>query len=227
MTTPYGPDQRYPQMPPPGRQPQGYGPPAVGGPPPQYGGYPHPGQFPPVPVWQQPKGGGAPCDPARGDLLVAGLGPVRAADPVQRLLARLIDIGLVLGVVAVVVAGALGVGELYTDLSGRRAGWEFAIVGVLLQAVVYLGPPAYEIVMIAQWGATFGKRWMGLRVVRMANGQAPGFGVALVRFLIPAVGALACAIGALVVYASPLFDKSVAKQGWHDMAAKTMVIKVR
>lgn len=131
MTTPYGPDQRYPQMPPPGRQPQGYGPPAVGGPPP------------------------------------------------------------------------------------------------LLQAVVYLGPPAYEIVMIAQWGATFGKRWMGLRVVRMANGQAPGFGVALVRFLIPAVGALACGIGALVVYASPLFDKSVAKQGWHDMAAKTMVIKVR
>lgn len=219
MTTPYGPDQRYPQMPPPGRRPQGYGPPAVGGPPP-YGGYPHPGQFPPAPVWQQPKGGGAPCDPALGDMLVAGLGPVRAADPVKRLLARLIDAALIGGYVVVVFAMFLGI-NFAIDFSLPE-------MPVALQIpLVYLVPCLYEIVMIAQRGATFGKRWMGLRVVRMDNGQAPGFGVALGRFLIPAAGALACGIGALVVYASPLFDKSVAKQGWHDMAAKTMVIKVR
>jgi hypothetical protein len=41
------------------------------------------------------------------------------------------------------------------------------------------------------------------------------------------VGALVCFVGALLVYASLLFDRSGRIQGWHDKAAHDLVVKMR
>lgn len=177
------------------------------------------GYGPLIPEWQQPKGGGAPCDERVGDLLVTGLGPVRRAALDKRLIARLLDASVIGAYVLVVLAVWYAI--------NFAIDWSAPEMPLILQVpLLYVPATLYELLLSAQ-GATLGKRWMGLRIVRLDTGQAPGAGAAAVRILVPAAGVLACGIGTLLVYASPLFDRSVAKQGWHDMAAKTMVIATR
>lgn len=199
---PYG----YPQQ----GQP-GYGYPQAPGVPPQ-GGYGYP-QAPGVP---------------------GGTGP-RLASMGRRFGARLID-GVVFGVIYAIlaVAGVAGVvGEAKKcDPSGadyetciNNAGNNisagiFAAIGVM--AVIGL---VYEWLMTGLIGATLGKLAVGIRVVKVEDGQKPGLGKSFIRWIIPIVGSFACGIGQLIVYLSPFWDKSGRQQGWHDKAASTMVIQ--
>jgi uncharacterized RDD family membrane protein YckC len=153
------------------------------------------------------------------------------ADMGRRLVARIID-GLLLSVVytplyVVMVAGAATTvtvdpqtGQLSNSSVGMFSG---ALIGfdLLLFAIGF----AYEVSMIALRGATVGKQVMGVRVVREADGQVPGWGPAALRWLIPFVGIFACCIGEIVVYLSPFFDGTRRFQGWHDKVAKTLVIR--
>ncbi|SFQ00652.1 Uncharacterized membrane protein YckC, RDD family [Amycolatopsis arida] len=188
-----------------------------------YPGHPYPGYPPPIAA-----GGGFPCGP-EGDLALAGLGPVRRAGMGRRFAARLLD-----GLLLLVVLGAL-VGGVVGLLAARGAFdrddpplWALLTLIVLVYCVAPLIPPAYEIAMVARGGATVGKRALGIRVVRTADGALPGVGTSFLRFLVP-FGAswVSCGLGGLLVYLSPVFDRSPAQQGWHDMAAKTMVIRAR
>lgn len=86
-------------------------------------------------------------------------------------------------------------------------------------------------------GATPGKMLMRVRVVSRRTARVPGPGRGLVRFLMPLVIGVVLGMipltaplvpfAAVLVYASCAFDPSGARQGWHDRAARTIVVTQR
>ncbi|MFD8592219.1 RDD family protein [Streptomyces sp. NPDC059637] len=221
----YGyPQQGAPQQPQPGYgypqqgapQQPGYGYPQQGVPPQQGYGYPQQDQY---------AGGGYPGP--GGGYQIASMG--------ARLGARMID-GLVTGAIMFVIylAGAaslFGIAESscttdeygYTDCSGAEAG--MAGVAFMMLGLMFAVGLLYEWLMIGLKGATVGKMALGLRVLRESDGQVPGLGAGFVRFIIPMVGWMLCYLPGLLVFLSPFFDNSGKCQGWHDKAAKTLVVK--
>ncbi|GAB6904068.1 RDD family protein [Kineosporia succinea] len=220
----YGQPGQQPQY---GQQGQPYGQPGQYGAQPQYGQgygsnpYGQPGQS----TYGSPLGQPGSNIPANVEFASMG----------RRLSAQLIDgliLSVVLGILAVLLLGLpLMNGDITTttDADGTvtTTGGEGLAAGLLgFYALAFIIPLVYQIVMIALKGATVGKMVLGVRVVRIEDGQLPGWVPSLLRWLIPTVGGLACGIGQFVVYISPFFDSSGRNQGWHDMVAKTVVIKV-
>lgn len=102
------------------------------------------------------------------------------------------------------------------------------VVGLLVfVGIASIGAVAYEVSLIAVRGATLGKQIVGIRVLREQDGQPPGWGSSVLRWVIPYAGAAVCGIGQLVVYLSPFFDDSGRRQGWHDKIAKTLVVRTK
>ena len=76
--------------------------------------------------------------------------------------------------------------------------------------------------LVAAWstaGATLGQRLLGLRVVQASDGRRISPGRALLRYITFLVAAAPLSAG--LVWAG--FDAQ--KQGWHDMAAGTFVVR--
>lgn len=86
------------------------------------------------------------------------------------------------------------------------------IIWIIIIAILY------QIVLIALWGWTVGKLAVGIRVVRVNDGRAPGWVKSIVRYLIINLPFLSW-----LVTMSPLFYDS--RQGWHDRAASTIAIR--
>ena len=157
---------------------------------------------------------------------------VELAGAGSRLGARIID-GIILAVVTIIllVAGLLAlVGVDIEDTESVEEGVEEGAAvffgAVLAAAAIGL---LYEVVLIATRGQTLGKMATRIRVVRADNGLIPGWGKSFGRWLVPAafgiLGSYIPFVGlvALLVYASILWGKN--RQGWHDKAAGTLVIK--
>ncbi len=159
----------------------------------------------------------------------AGYGPP-VADLGSRLLARLMDAGIViaalipLGVLNAVIDATT---SPHYDPVRRRFTSGSGSVSTLLRLLALGIVLGYEPFLIATRGATLGKQIMRLRVVRLADGGVPGRGPAITRSLIPLLGVLVCLVGEFFVYLSPVFDSSGRNQGWHDKAAGTVVVRVR
>jgi uncharacterized RDD family membrane protein YckC len=159
--------------------------------------------------------------PAADRPQIAGMG--------DRLVARIIDTVLVcVGAVVLLIPGAIALGVSVDETTGEPTpGGIVAFLAVL--AVVVLLAVMYEIAFIAVRGRTIGKQVMKLTVRLEADGRLPGWGPSLVRWLIPAVAGavtfLIGGIGQLLVYVSPFFDNTGRRQGWHDKAARTLVVK--
>lgn len=240
-----GPNNGAPPPPPEPGPPQ-YGPPPTYGPPPAYGQPPTYGQSGPYgepPSYGQPGPYGQP--PAYGQPGPHGPGypggyghpeglpipaDVRFASMGRRLGARCLDgviLVLAMAVLTVVVMGliyAAGGFDDYDQSAGSDAVAGLAFLA--LSGLVFLGPVAYEIVLVATRGATLGKQILGIKVVRIQDGQLPGAGPATLRWLIPFVaGLVTCGFGQILVHVSPFFDASGRNQGWHDQVAKTVVIQ--
>lgn len=223
---------------PPGNDPQ----PPYGQQPPPYQPQPEYGQQPAYgqqqygqqPGYGQPQYGQQPGygQPQYGQSQY-GYGPppgVQYGSMGRRLGARLLDgviIGIPLAVVAfVLIGGALS--QTKTDpVTGQITGGEGVAMGSFLgfYAIVFVVSIGYEITMIAVRGATLGKQILGLRVLREADGQVPGWGPAFLRWLIPVAGGLLCGVGQILVWLSPFFDGTGRRQGWHDKVAKTVVVQ--
>ena len=84
----------------------------------------------------------------------------------------------------------------------------------------------YEIGFVAMTGQTLGKRLLKIQVVDVATGRPPGLGGATIRHLVAGIPAQLPGVGpvlGLLVYLSAVW--SPTRQGWHDRAAGTVVVR--
>ncbi|WP_240921304.1 RDD family protein [Microbacterium excoecariae] len=100
------------------------------------------------------------------------------------------------------------------------------LAGETAAATALFGLPAvaglaFAIVYIAMQGGrgSFAQRWFRIRLVRADSGDPLGFGRALLRYVIWALGA-----SIIVGYFSVFFDSSGRRQGWHDRVSGALVV---
>jgi uncharacterized RDD family membrane protein YckC len=170
-------------------------------------------------------------------MALAPLGP--------RLVARLIDIGVVLLLnvvvngwfvwryvqeVAPVYRAALRApGTAYTDLPQPGPQADGLMVAILLIAVALWF--AYEVPATRNNGQTLGKRLMGVKVVGLGEQQQLSFGQSMRRWNtlgLPVFLWYCCFLGLLLQLidcAFPLFDRPL-RQALHDKRALTVVVQV-
>lgn len=135
-----------------------------------------------------------------GTATTGGAGPSGPrADFGQRLVAALID-GAMLAALSFVLGAIL-----------KNAGSALAQAAGFGYYIYLEGSPS---------GQTIGKRVMGIRVIRMADGGPLGYGSAAIRYLGRIVSAIACLLG----YFWMLWDPE--KQTWHDKFAGSVVVPV-
>jgi uncharacterized RDD family membrane protein YckC len=130
-------------------------------------------------------------------------------------------VGLMWGFVALVILYVAQGDQHYT--SGR----EFAptMTFWLLFMLGWLAAFFWYHLLATARGGGFGKRLLGMRIVRESDGAAPGLGSAFLRILIPVVLAwMSSGIGSLLDYAWALWDPR--RQTLHDKAAGTLVVDV-
>jgi uncharacterized RDD family membrane protein YckC len=153
-----------------------------------------------------------------------------------RFLAWLLDFlfgslfAVVPGVILAVVLG-LWVDSTHEDLSpfderGRdqqeeELGWAIGGGFLLGYVPVYV---AYKTIANATGGG-WGKRILGLRVLRERDGAKPGFGTGFLRAIVPAVFGLLTALLWVLDKLWCIWDGR--KQTWHDKIAGTVVVAVR
>lgn len=151
--------------------------------------------------------------------------PVAYAGTGRRFLAALVD-GAVVGVVAWVIlmiglAGAGGTGALLMSPEAIASAMAVPqlISGVLVLGY-WLGVSAWE----GKTGKTVGNLVCKIRTVDPVAHDPIGFGRAFVRWLIVGLGSLVCLVGQILVLVSPAFDGGGKRQGWHDKAARAVVL---
>ncbi|MET7833132.1 RDD family protein [Micromonospora sediminicola] len=218
----------------------GPGQPGPNGPWPGQPGQAGPGPQGPPPGWPYPHWPGRPPAPRPHGLPLASYG--------SRLVARLIDLGVVFLLNAVVngwfvwryfeavspylresMRRALN-GDTSTEglpqIDEQAGGLQIAIL-LIATALWY----AYEVPSMAARGQTFGKRLMGVRAVPIEADQPLGFGRATRRWStmgLPTLLWYCCGLGLLLQFVdavSPLFDQPL-RQALHDKRAQTVVVQL-
>lgn len=168
--------------------------------------------------------------PASDPFLRAAQNQARPAGLGRRCAARLIDTLVTVSVGAAVALPLLpkardhiqakieqaeqaGVNTQIWLIDGTTGLYLAMVVGALLLFGV-----VYEALPNARWGRTLGKKLCGLRVLSMEEQEPPGYGRALLRWLV--YGVLAALLIGVVNLLWALFDKPW-RQCWHDKAAGT------
>ena len=160
-----------------------------------------------VKTYSPPKGGAAHGIDASLDLTNYG-------GFLNRWLASIVD-----AIIIVLAFVALGVVFIFVlPMLGQDLGAAAAIVTLVLYVLAFVAAMVYEPVMIAKRGATYGKAFRKLKVVR-ANGEAVSAGRAVARTLVKSFVSPILLIGFLMA----LF--SAKKQALHDLLADTIVVK--
>jgi uncharacterized RDD family membrane protein YckC len=126
----------------------------------------------------------------------------------RRLAARLIDSAVVL----VVAAGVLY--ELRRESLSD-------VVGLPLFLGILFG---YEFLAVTVFGRTLGKWFMELRVMRVNGYRAPWWSAALRAFLPFFLNIATLGVFGTWCYLSPIMDDGEWGRGWHDRAARTVVV---
>ncbi|MEW5542451.1 RDD family protein [Streptomyces cyaneofuscatus] len=184
----------YPQQAPQGVPQQGYGYPQ------QQPGYPPQTGYPQQPG--QPYGGGYP----QGQPGYGG-GMPELAHWGLRAGGLIID-GLIIGAPYLLLVGIGGA-------MGDAAGGILALLGFLLM----IGLTLWQLYQEGTTGQTIGKKAVGIRLLREADGRPVGFGMAFVRRLAHFLDSIACYIGWLW----PLWDEK--KQTFADKVCSSVVIR--
>ncbi|GGC09578.1 RDD family protein [Cellulomonas carbonis] len=98
--------------------------------------------------------------------------------------------------------------------------------------LVLLGAAMLVVLGVAQWwllgarGVTLGKRLAGLRLLDVTTGRPVGLGRALLRGVVPLAAGVLPVVGSLAVWLSPFADPSGLRRGWHDRAARAVLLDV-
>ena len=213
------PQPGYPQAgyPQPGYQQPGYG---------QQPGYPqqgYPQQGYPQPGYPQQGGPYNPYAPYGG---APGYGgpPAQLASWGARVGATLLD-GLIVGVPVLilffVLIAATSSSSTYDPNTDSYVGGGISAIGIVLIVLLYLGAFAFELWQLYRQGTTgqtIGKKVVGIRVIREADGRYTGFGMAIVRRLAHIADGF-CYIGFLW----PLWDAK--NQTFADKMCSTIVVQ--
>jgi uncharacterized RDD family membrane protein YckC len=187
-------------QPPPYGQPPPHGSPY--GPPPPYG----------PPYGQPPYGDPNAPMPPPGAYGAAAYGPGYGHPPIADMGTRLGALIIDWLIIYVPLGLAVGIVGAWTDSGPGTAAIEIVSI---VAGLLYFG------ILDGVYGATVGKRAVGIKVIDQRTGGVIGFGRGLVRWLVLAVTGSLCTIG----YWSPFFDSSGRRQGWHDKAADDLVIR--
>ncbi len=182
-------------------------------------------QQPPYPSYPPP---GAPMAPPA--VPYAG-GPQPAyASWISRVVANILDgfiellVGLVPGVIGVVIL----VQTSETTTTTTESGTTTTITDTNPLGIVLLVLAGVLMVVFLIWnvvfrqgrrGATVGKSMMRIKVVRQADGQVLGAGMAFVRYVLMSILGGICFLN----YLWPLWDPR--NQTWHDMLVSSVVVK--
>jgi uncharacterized RDD family membrane protein YckC len=157
---------------------------------------------PPPPQYGQPYGyqgqGGGP---------LPGMPPL--ADWSQRATAFILDNGVA------VVAGWVSAGNV-----SKATDVVFGIIGLV--GVVWA---IINAVRAGREGQSYGKRVMGIRLARLADGQPIGAGLGFLRLFLNWLLWVLCVIPGVLNLLWPLWDGK--KQTWSDKLAKSVVVKSR
>jgi uncharacterized RDD family membrane protein YckC len=192
-----------PPSPPSGPPPSGPPLPPPPPPPPPPGYAPPPYGYPPPP---SSYGGGTQGPVAYG---LASFG--------QRVGGALID-GVILWVIAI-FGGALAESIAPSPTFDNQDPGLGAIGGLIMFLTIFSGPIYYVLLEGRIEGQTLGKRAMGIRVVRKANGGPLGYGLALARFIARFVNFLTLGFGVLWAAWDPMH------QAFHDKIVGTLVVR--
>jgi uncharacterized RDD family membrane protein YckC len=214
MNTPYNPYQQQGQPPQGGYNPQG--------------GYPQGGQpgYGPQPGYGQQPGQPGGYNPYAAPTAGTEFGGAWGADTMvladrgTRLGAVLLDgvLAMVIVVGAVIITLASGVSA--DDLADEKG--IFTLLAFAGLPLLALG--IYQIVLISTTGQSLGKKWLGIRIVKL-DGTPCGFvhGV-LLRSWVPSFIGNIPVVGALFAIADPLFIFGDERRCLHDMIASTKVV---
>lgn len=137
------------------------------------------------------------------------------AGPFLRVVAYCVDPAVHLGPSAVILAGVLLHNELLLDGGLIVAALSLAAMGVA------------NLILLARFGQTVGKRLLGLRIVRSDGRRAGLFHLLLWRYAVPAVVTVVPVIGVFYVLADAGMLLSPTRRTLHDLIADTIVIDLR
>jgi uncharacterized RDD family membrane protein YckC len=137
--------------------------------------------------------------------------PGELASAGDRLVAVLIDAGvLIVAVLAVMLVGAV-LGQVWRPLGSLVTGLGLIVVYGFYFIAVIMGE--------GRLGQSYGRHLAGLKVVSLRDGQPIGSAGAFGRIIVRALGSYVFFLGVLWI----LWDDK--RQGWHDKALNTVVIK--
>lgn len=152
-----------------------------------------------------PPTGATPAAPSAGDEL-GSLGLRAVASIVDGFLVGIVNFGFVFFITL-----------LFSGADQVSAG-----ASVLLSFLPMIVPLVYFTTMDVKFGATLGKKALGLRVQNITTGENLNWVEAILRESVGrAVSIMALGLGYLWVF----WDKD--KQGWHDKIAKSVVVKAK
>lgn len=168
--------------------------------------------------------------PASDPFLQAAQNQARPAGLGRRIAARLIDSLITAAVGAAVALPLLPKARDHIDAKVAEIeqagvtqdiwlvdGTTGLYLAMVIGAVLVFGL-LYEALPNARWGRTLGKKLLGLRVLSMDEQEPPGYGRAIVRWLVQ--GTLSFLVIGVVNLMWAFFDKPW-RQCWHDKAAGT------
>jgi uncharacterized RDD family membrane protein YckC len=135
----------------------------------------------------------------------------------SRVVAYLIDVGIVFGGYVVVFVLGLILGSISDALGG---------LVLLLGLLGLLGFVIWNmIIQQGSTGQTIGKKQQNIRLINLATGQPPGAGGAFLRWLLAsAISGVTCGIGGIADLLWPLWDEN--KQRLTDKIMKYHVVNV-
>ena len=136
-----------------------------------------------------------------------------------RLAAVLLD---AVPIIAIAIATAILLPALGRGGNGAMPPWGMVVLAVAGISVVAFA--IYQLVMLHRHGQTFGKKLMGIRIVRK-DGSRAGLGrIFWLRYFVPGVIGNIPLLGVLFALADPLFIFGEEKRCLHDLFADTIVV---
>src|SRR5262249_42972993 len=97
-------------------------------------------------------------------------------------------------------------------------------------AGVGLGPIAalalFQAYLLSTRGQTLGKKWIGIRIVRLDGGPVTFFGAVMLRAVVPALVATVPLFGVVFSLADAIFIFREDRRCIHDFIASTKVVRI-